>query len=1083
LNKAWELVLGGQFHDLLAGTCLPVAYDFSWNDEVLAMNQFAGVLQNATGGIASAMDTRARGVSLVIYNPLSIGRQDVVQATVALPANTRAVRVVGPDGAVAPSQVLGPDGKGIKILFVASVPAVGFASFDVEPSRAPEPADAALKVTNNSIENARYKITLDENGDIASIFDKTANRQMLSAPARLAFQYENPSQYPSWNMDWDDQSKPPRAYVTGPATFRIVENGPVQVALEISRKSQGSVFVQTIRLSAGDAGNRIEIANHIDWHTGETALKAVFPLSVSNPMATYNWEVGTIQRGNNDPKKYEVPSHQWFDLTDTSGKYGVTVLSDCKNGSDKPDDNTLRLTLLYSPGTRGGYQDQAEQDWGQHDFVYGLVGHTGDWRQGRTNWQALRLSQPLIAFQSPSHPGGLGKTFSLVSLNNPAVRILALKKAEDSDEIIVRLVELDGKPATNVHVHFAVPLAAAREVNGQEQPVGPATVTGGDLVTDLTGYQLRTFAVRLGAPPVTVPAAQTQTVTLPYNLCATSSDDQKSNGGFDVAGQAIPAAMLPQAISYGDVPFEFGPITGGKPNAVICQGQRIELPAGKFSHLYILAASADKDLPAAFKVDGRSTTVDVQQWGGYIGQWDQRYFLGKIPELSYDWPNKFGGLLPGYIKRQPVAWFSPFRHTAAGQDEPYSYAYMFAYKIPVRAGARTLTLPDAPDVRVMAATMADDPEGDVEAAAPLYDVIDRKTGMAPDLSPAAGTYDDTTTVTFKQELYGTADSYHYTTDGSIPTAASPTYTSPLTLTKNTDLKARMITPTGITGPVVVADYRIHDTTPPHILAATASTLTPDARVVFSEPVDPATAGNGANYLMNGGPAVKAASLLPDGRTVLLTLAGPPAPMAKMSVQVTGVKDVSPAGNMIRQAITQNVTMEGPVAQLAEATLDGKGGGSKSVQIDNQAVASGSSDWTINFWLWVDAEPSPYTLIAGFGSGRDASGQQRYLSVFPNGLHFWGGNIDIDAGGTLDTGKWQMLSATYDGTNVHIYKNGKDVGSGAASFSDAQPVMKVAPRAPWPDHGGRLAGKIRDLTVWDRTLTPASLTFLATQAPN
>jgi alpha-mannosidase len=160
-------------------------------------------------------------------------------------------------------------------------------------------------------------------------------------------------------------------------------------------------------IAAGQAGYRIELANTIDWHSRECSLKAVFPLAVTNPKPTYNWEVGTIERGNNDPKKYAVPAHQWFDLTDAKGDYGVTVLSDCKYGSDKPDDQTLRLTLLRTPGVHGEYQDQGTQDWGRHEILYGLAGHVGDWRQGQTDWQALRLNQPPIAFQTAPHDGTL----------------------------------------------------------------------------------------------------------------------------------------------------------------------------------------------------------------------------------------------------------------------------------------------------------------------------------------------------------------------------------------------------------------------------------------------------------------------------------------------------------------------------------------------------------------------------------------------------------------------------------------------------------------------------------------------------
>ena len=56
LNDAWTLVLGGQFHDIMAGTATPKSYEFSWNDDVIAMNQFAGVLTSASAAIASGSE-------------------------------------------------------------------------------------------------------------------------------------------------------------------------------------------------------------------------------------------------------------------------------------------------------------------------------------------------------------------------------------------------------------------------------------------------------------------------------------------------------------------------------------------------------------------------------------------------------------------------------------------------------------------------------------------------------------------------------------------------------------------------------------------------------------------------------------------------------------------------------------------------------------------------------------------------------------------------------------------------------------------------------------------------------------------
>ena len=455
LNDAWALVLGGQFHDIMAGTSLPKAYEYSWNDELLAMNQFTDVMSQGVRTIASAMDTRAKGSAVVVYNSLGVAREDVVEAD--MPAGSAsAVKVVGPDGIETPSQVIGVGSAKPRVLFVAKAPAVGFAVYDVRQAKSAA-SSGALKVTMSSVENARYRVKIDANGDVCGIYDKSLRRELLAGPMRLAFQYENPREYPAWNMDWEDQSKPPRGYVDGKPTVHIVENGPVRVALGVDREKDGSKFSQVIRLSAGSAGDRVEFANTIDWRGRECCLKAVFSLTASNPMATYSWEVGTVQRGNNDPKKYEVPSHQWFDLTDKSGEYGATVLSDCKYGSDKPDDNTLRLTLIHTPGVRGGFGDQATQDWGRHEILFGLAGHKSDWRAGQTDWQALRMQQPLIAFRTSSHGGRLGRTFSLVKISNTRIRLMAVKKAEDGDEIVLRMVEMDGRPAKERAGEFCIP--------------------------------------------------------------------------------------------------------------------------------------------------------------------------------------------------------------------------------------------------------------------------------------------------------------------------------------------------------------------------------------------------------------------------------------------------------------------------------------------------------------------------------------------------------------------------------------------------------------------------------------------------
>jgi alpha-mannosidase len=721
----------------------------AWNDDLIAANQFAAVLTSASSAIASGLDTQAQGIPVVVYNALNIAREDLVEATLDFPGGApKAVRVYGPDGKEVPAQL-----EGSKVLFVAKAPSIGYAVYDVRPA-AEQASSRELHISGRSAENARYRVELNADGDVSSIYDKELKKELLSAPMRMALTTDEPKQYPAWNMDWEQVHADPRAYVSGPAQIRISENGSVRVAIEVTRQTEDSKFTRTIRLSAGDAGNRVEFAYAIDWKTLRANLKETFPLAASNENATYSWDIGTVQRPNEQPRQFEVASHRWIDLTDKSGSFGTTILTDCKNGSDKPNDNTLRVTLLRSPGVvpsedgRPGYTDQANQDWGHHEFVMGMAGHRGDWRETHTPWQGYRLNDPLIAFASAKHPGAFGKTFSLLRVNNPNIRVLALKKAEDSDEVVLRMVELNGAPAQNVQVSFAGPVGAAREINAQEQPVGSAEVDHGALVTSFTAYQPHTFALKPAPSMQRLNAPQSQPVTLNYDLAVASNDDTSTEGGgMDGQGNAMPAETLPSKLDFDGVHFELASAKTGTPNAVVAKGQTLHLPTGDYNRIYLLAASSEGDQKAEFRVGDRSIELTIQSWNGWIGQWDTRIWK-TAPER--DWaisanhavwpppdfearearpatlrfPEEYVGLTPGYVKTADLAWYCSHHHTKDGLNEPYQYSYLFAYSIDLPPGAQTLTLPNNDKIRILALSVAQDGPS-LSAATPLYDTLGR----------------------------------------------------------------------------------------------------------------------------------------------------------------------------------------------------------------------------------------------------------------------------------------------------------------------------------------------------------------------
>lgn len=309
------------------------------------------------------------------------------------------------------------------------------------------------------------------------------------------------------------------------------------------------------------------------------------------------------------------------------------------------------------------------------------------------------------------------------------------------------MVELDGKPAQDVRVSFAAPVLAAREVNAQEQPIGPATIDGGALTTSFTAYQPRTFALSLSSPVSKLAAVHSQPVTLSYDLAVASNDDTRTTGGFDGKGNAMPAEMLPSEIDYHDVRFNLAPAKTGALNAVVANGQTINLPAGHYNRVYILAASADGDQTASFRVGDKATTLNIQDWSGYIGQWDTRIWKNQ-PQVNWAisanhavwppadqqqrerptpaprYPEDYVGLEAGYVKPAGLAWYASHHHTADGLNQPYQYSYLFAYAIDLHGNERTLTLPKNNKIRVLAVSVADE-NPELNPAQPLFDTLGR----------------------------------------------------------------------------------------------------------------------------------------------------------------------------------------------------------------------------------------------------------------------------------------------------------------------------------------------------------------------
>jgi len=709
LKHAWNLLLGSQFHDILPGTSIPKAYEFAWNDEFIAANGFSNVLKSSLSAVSKEMNTNVQGRSLVVYNPVAQNREDLVTVEMDYATLPATVQVFDGKGKALPTQILKREGNKLTLLFLAKVPSVGLAVFDVRETSASVSAKSSLLATGKTIENQYYKVTFVLNGDMASIVDKTLGKELLAKPAGLQFLHEKPTNYPAWNMDWKDRKLPIVGTMDEDATLKIVENGPVRVTMEVVRKGRNSVITQRISLSVGEAGKRLEVRNILDWQSTGVCLKASFPLTAANAKATYNLGVGTIQRANNDSLKYEVPAKEWFDLTDRSGKLGVTILEDCKYGSDKPDDQTLRLTLMYTPETGNDFRYQNSQDWGVHEFRYGLYSHAGDWKNSQAPWQGAFFSQPLLAFETTKHEGGWGKETSLSELSAPQVSIMAFKKMEEGDGYVVRVQELYGTDLKDVNLKLSGEIGDAWEVNGQEQKIGSVAFKGRNLQFDLGHYGIRSFVFKLkGAQLADVSQKQLE---LPFDQDAMSFDNDRDDCNFNHRN-SLPAELIPSEIVSEGIRYKMGSTADGQNNVLTCNGQKIDL--GDDCKKVYLLASAIYDTKAEFRFDKTVVPLQIQSGTGYIGQFYNRQFAeDNVTVTRIDKP---------YVKAANIAWFASHGHYAyPTRNEAYQYTYIYAYELNVPSATKILELPVNSNVKVFAITVSEDGDGIAE---PLQSLMD-----------------------------------------------------------------------------------------------------------------------------------------------------------------------------------------------------------------------------------------------------------------------------------------------------------------------------------------------------------------------
>jgi alpha-mannosidase len=457
LERLWKLVLLNQFHDILPGSSIAEVYQDSAWDYVEVLSVAAAMESRCLAQLSKPAEE-----VITAFNPLGWSRKGPLRVEKAPTLS-------------ATSQETHDGG----FLIWAEAPALGFGPCAIS---SPHPVCIEPIPAGFRLENEYVLIDFNREGSISRMLHKPDGREVFTK-GNLGNQFvmfdDRPNAFDAWDVDAFHLET--RKTLSPALSARIVESGPLRVGLEFAYAWGPTSTTQRVYLAAGT--KHLEFETEIDWQNRHQFLKVEFPVNVSATHAVYESPFGLARRPttfNNsyEMAQFEVPGHRWMDLSETD--FGVALFTDSKYGY-ACHRNVMRLSLL-----RGPTDPDPNADRGWHRFRYAIYAHEGDYALGQVVRRAHEFNQPLLAVR-----GEVGSK-ALFSLDSPHLVIDTIKKAEDSDDMIVRIYECHGARGASL-LTSVLPFRSASKTNLLEEAYSSLPWSDGRATLNFGPFEIMTL--------------------------------------------------------------------------------------------------------------------------------------------------------------------------------------------------------------------------------------------------------------------------------------------------------------------------------------------------------------------------------------------------------------------------------------------------------------------------------------------------------------------------------------------------------------------------------------------------------------
>ncbi len=526
LGEAWKKILFIAFHDIITGCGVDGIYEEVEEIFDSLKTKLSELLSQSLAYIAKKVGTDGDGV--IVFNPLSWPMRNWVEASLQLPPGWKTEPGLKAEGEVE-NQIIevdrsqAGDVKRAKVGFIGDVPPLGYKVYKVVP-REKQP-ETKIKVEEQALENPFFKVEVDKETGIIQVFDKTG--ELLVKGNELVIEDESGDLYHHRSRFTElIKSESGEGFQYGsfkPKSFKI-ESGPLTSKIIFEEEYYCLTWPYRLKerfppmlykYKTLDIRKevivfrdipRIEFITRVDNKYPNIRLRVKFDTGMDRKTYLRETQFGVVseptERFAGRDKGFKpsgIPNFlSWFDYS--NGTRGITFMNKGLPAVEMVE-GSIYITLLRSvyglsaDGISGPLVPTRDAlELKLFTFEYSLQPHQGDWRQAEVYKEAQEYHHLLIPVEANAK-GDLPGEYSFLELKPNNLILSALKKAEASDEVILRFFETKGE-TTKAELKVFKPIKQAwitDLLEKEEKELGAGTNT---LTLEVKPFEIVTIKLR-----------------------------------------------------------------------------------------------------------------------------------------------------------------------------------------------------------------------------------------------------------------------------------------------------------------------------------------------------------------------------------------------------------------------------------------------------------------------------------------------------------------------------------------------------------------------------------------------------------